>query len=206
MADVFTLPAAAPLPLIEGGPVVDREALHADLLGEGVLAAYLPLAEAAIDGIHVVDDQLVLWPRSAVERAVAVLAVKAAPLTIEEVLDAVGPEMSERSLRQRLYEDERIVRTSRHRVGLRAWGGGEYTGVVSLMREAVATGARPLAEVAEDLARDFDVRPASVATFARAPLFVLDDGMLRLRADTEPFELVDATDRVPGCTGRPRTS
>ena len=198
LADGFALPTAHYLPLVDDGPLLDRVTLHEELLRDGVRPEYLPVAEASLEGVKEVDGALVLWPRSAVDRCLAILTVRGEPMSVEALIDGLGEQMSVRSLRQRLYEDERFVRASKDRIGLRAWGAGEYTTIVSLMRAAVTDGPRPLAHVAEELRRDFDVRPSSVNSYARAPLFVVEDGTLRLRGADEPFEVSEEPQRVSG--------
>lgn len=119
-------------------------------------------------------------------------------MSVEQLIETVGENLSVRSVRQRLYEDPRVVRASRNTVGLTAWGGPAYTSVVDLMRRALADGPRTLADLGATLAEEYDVSPNSVATYSRAPAFVTEGGVVRLRGDQEPFPVRHRPAEVPG--------
>lgn len=195
---VFELPTAGEVPLVGDGPVIDREELLATLRQDGVHEDHLNVAVERIAGVQAVETSLVLWPRSAIERCVAVLAVRGEPMSVEQLIEAVAENLSVRSVRQRLYEDPRVVRASRNTVALAAWGGPSYTSVVDLMRRALADGPLPVADLGASLAEEYDVSPNSVATYSRAPAFVVEGGVVRLRGDHEAYPVRNRPAEIPG--------
>ncbi|GAB2855126.1 AAA domain-containing protein [Nocardioides pacificus] len=194
----FELPTAGEVPLLGDGPVLDRDQLLQTLRQRGVHDDHLDGAVARIPGVQAVDGALVLWPRSAVERCLAVLTVQGEPMSVEQLIEAVGENLSIRSVRQRLYEDPRVVRASRNTVGLAAWGGSVYTSVANLMRRALADGPRTVSDLGAVLAEEYDVSPSSVATYSRAPAFVVEGAVVRLRGDGEPYPVRNRPAEVPG--------
>ncbi|HEY1133263.1 MAG TPA: sigma factor-like helix-turn-helix DNA-binding protein [Nocardioides sp.] len=186
VADGFSLPGIGEVPFLEDGLCVDVEALTADLVGRGVRPAFVDFAIDAIDGLTRADGVVVRWGRSAVDKACALLAARGQAMALVELSAILGG--SERSLRQRLFDDERLTRLSRTTVGLRAWGGEEYGGVVdAMMRRLDEHGELDLAELADDLAAQFDVAPTSVVMYSAAPVFATGGGRIRLRGADEPF-------------------
>jgi very-short-patch-repair endonuclease len=197
--DGFELPDTGDLPLVDGGPEVDRTELESRLVAMGVLDELLDVAVESLDGVQLVDGSLMLWARSKVDQAVSVLASRGGPMSTDEIAEAIGGQVSMRSLRQRLFEDPRIVRTSRTHVGLATWGLPEYTSVVTLMQARLAEGSMSVHELAEALSDDFDVSTASVVLYSRAPVFVLKGAEIALRTAADgPFEPRDAVHTVAG--------
>ena len=195
----FALPSLAEVPLIDGGPLVDEEALRAALTAQGVADRLLSWAIDQIPGLSRVDGHAVLWPGNIVDRSCAVLAVRNTPMSAEELADSIGGGISVRGLRSRLYDDPRVCRVTRTTVGLRSWGGPEYTSIVELMcADLEERGERSLAELASDLASRFDAKTGSVHAYAGAPVFVVEDGLIRLRRQDEPFVPRATPHRIAG--------
>ncbi|MDF2092584.1 sigma factor-like helix-turn-helix DNA-binding protein [Knoellia sp. 3-2P3] len=183
----FQLPKAADLPL-QHGPVIDEGALRDQLVDAGVVPPHLDFAVASIKGVRRLADTLVLWPGNLVDKAHAVLAVRGTPMTPEELAETIGGDFSRAGFRDRLFNAEHIGRVTKTTVGLREWGNAEYTRVADLMvRRLEERGPTPIAQLAAELAAEYDVSTASVHLYAPAPIFVLEAGVLRLRGDEELF-------------------
>lgn len=138
------------------------------------------------------------------DQALRYLEFRGVPLTIEEILEAIGrTDASVRSVRHRLFEHQRIIRVSKTEVGLREWGGEEFTTIPDEMAEEIerAGGRLVLDSLVERLVEAFGVSPTSVRMYAARPMFITDeDGSVRVRAaEDEPYELRDDLSTVAGC-------
>lgn len=182
----WTLPRLDEVPLQEDTWVVDRAELDADLLERGVRAEFLDFAVDSIKGLARVDDAVVRWGASVVDRACALLALHGQPMEVSELHDVLGGSL--RSLRGRLFDDQRITRVSRNGVGLSTWGAEAYDGVVNAMiRRVEDHGELVLDDLAAELAAQFGVSANSVAMYSAAPVFETGAGKIRLRDSVETF-------------------
>ena len=169
------------------------------LVTSGVRRDLVAWAIDSINGVARIDSHLVLWPRSIVEKSFAILAARGTPMSAEELVAAIGDDVSVRSLRQRLYEDPRMIRVTRSTIGLRAWGGEEYTSIVDLMCNMLEErGALELATLSRDLVERFDASPSTVMALSAAPTFVVENGVIRLRRSEESFQPRAAPEQVAG--------
>ena len=131
--------------LFTDGPVKldDAVALVARLgIREDVAERWL----ASVPNLRVLDGHVVPWPRSAGDKAEAVLAVAGEPLTPEEIQRRIGEDYSLVGIRNQLASDERFLRVDRDRYGLRRWGGEEYAGVPEMPEMAAREADRSAAE------------------------------------------------------------
>jgi len=101
----------------------------------------------------------------------------------------LGRDVSERSLTQRLLSDDRVVRVSKKQIGLAKWGLQSYGSITESVARLLAErgGSVDIDEAAETLAQAFELSETSVRTYMEAPMFVVDQGMVRIRRDDEPF-------------------
>ncbi len=191
----FSLPKVQELPfLAPEGVLLEERGARALLRRAGVRRELYDDALEAI-GLRRVDRVWVRWGASLVDRAIAILAVRQEPMTADELCTILESD-SLRSLRNRVQTHPLAQRVTRTTVGLRSWGRPEYTSVAQLMLDTLeeAGGSLPVRTVAERLHEVFDVRPGTVNAFSSAPVFVLEDGVLRRRGADEPYE-VDADPR-----------
>jgi len=194
----FTLPSVGDLPTLPDLPILDEELITRRLIAAGVLPELVEWTLDSVKGVGRVDGRAVLWPGNIVDKSYAVLAVRDRQMTPDELAAAIGGGVNVRGLRHRLYEDPRLCRVTRHHVGLAAWGGEAYTSVVDLMCARLDDGARPVAQLAQELADEFGVSTASVSMYAAAPVFLLEGGTVSLRPDDRPFVPRDTPHLVPG--------
>jgi hypothetical protein len=147
------------------------------------------LAEAT--ALHRVDGGWLRWDGTIVEKLIRLLAHRGRPATPEELLAESGEPHSPQTVRNGIFEDPRVVRVDRDgRLALRDWGVEGYAGLVEAMCREVesAGGAVRLGELATALAERYAVREQSVHAYATAPMFVIEDGLLRLRRPDEPWQ------------------
>ena len=164
---------------------VVAEALHAN----GVAVDLVDDLIVAAGGYRRLESKLVRWDRTYAGRAAAVLAVTNRPMSASEILDHLGSG-SLRSLRNVLNGDPIFIRLGKDRFGLREWGGDEYHGVVpAMIQRLTERGAMPVEDLAAELANAFGVSPNSISMNATIhPAFVIEDGMVRMRREDEPYE------------------
>ena len=150
-------------------------------------------------------DILAVWTGSVVDKCVALLAVRGTPADVPMLVDEVGEGHGVNSTRNRFFEDERLIRVSRSEWASRQWGSEEYTGIADEIGQRIEEhgGQARLSELVEELVAVFGVRDTSVRVYAEAPMFVIEDGWVRLRRDDEPY-LVE--DPLSGCQGVYRSS
>lgn len=201
VAKVFELPEEHELD-VEAG-VVDLSDLAFQLVSRGVREQFVDAAIASLPGFEWVGELLVTRSRNFVDRAVIVINQHGEPMDVEELRQRAAPSASCRGFRQRVFEDERFVRTSRNDVALAAWGYEEYRTVSEAMSSAVQAGPWELDDLADDLAERFGVSPNSVRMYAYAPVFRVRDGMLELRPSDDPYVPRDSLASVQGLFGDP---
>lgn len=147
-----------------------------------------------------INSKLVYWSTSMNDHAVAVLEANERLMTMDEIHDQVGFERNPRSLGNSVQADSRIRRRGKELYGLDTWGGEEYEGIETELRQAVerAGGRVNLEETISRFVREFDVSENSVRSYASSRVFVRDpDGMLRFREaeDVSPDQNLSV---VPG--------
>lgn len=191
------LPSESDLKFIEPeGVLLDEEHARAALSDRGVREAHQDDALEAL-GLRNVDGIWVRWPRSFVERSIALLALRGEPMSADD-LAALAGSTSVRSVRQRLQDDPRVQRATRDTLGLRSWAIPEYTGVADLMLKVIAErgGSLPVDELVAHLERTYQVKPATALAYTAAPAFVLEAGMVRARGRSEPYPVSLDVSRV----------
>lgn len=182
------LPDLAELPTVADTDfVVDEYELVERLHALGVLEQHIEFALSSITGVSRVDGQLVRWSGSIVDKAVAVLEVRDEPQHIDQLISAAYGEGGSRSARNRIFEDPRFMRVTKNKVGLQRWGGSRYSGVAELMLERLASGPMDLDELADELAKRYEIAPASVRMYAGAPAFKSTGDVVALRSPRDPY-------------------
>jgi hypothetical protein len=123
------------------------------------------------------------------DKAEVLLGILKRPATADEVNDLIGEGHNVRSIRSRLLDDDRFVRTDRFRMGLRRWGLEEYTGIVDEIEEEIGRhgGEADVNDLVRTLAGQFDLRSGSVVSYTTVPRFVVDNGRIHVRRASEPF-------------------
>lgn len=143
----------------------------------------------AFTKIRHIGQSLIVWSGSVADKCAALLAVRGVPTDAETLVREIGEGHSARGARQRLFEDARFMRVSKSDWALRSWAVEEYTGIADEIAQRVNEqgGRASLSELMDEMAQLFKVSKLSVRAYAQAPMFVLEDGWVRLRRDDEPF-------------------
>lgn len=155
-------------------------------------------------GIIMYRDHAIIG-RAQNDRAVAVLSIEGHPLTTEEIAERIGAGNA-RSMRNRLADDERIMRVDVTSWGLRDWNLEEYSGIRQEIRERIERngGSVKLDDLVQELCSQFSISSRSVMTYAASLPFLSSHGVVTL-ADEERYDVPDANPydvarmfRIPG--------
>lgn len=189
---VFARDGAPPAPQL-------HQALEQSGMTPGSAAAY---ASSHLQ-VRRYGGKYVPWGDTAAVRAEAVLHMRGTPATVGEILSAIGADIdqTEGSLKALLYKEDRFIRTSRLRWGLRAWDVEEYSGIVDAIGARIdrAGGSIPVDELTADVLASFpDVAEASVIAYTHTLAFVIKDGIIRRRKSGDRWPKVPDLNRVRG--------
>jgi sigma-70-like protein len=170
------------------------------LTAEGVRPAFHDAWLERSGRFRRIGSTLVVWSGSVVDKSVAILALRGKPADAETLVAEIGEGHSPRTAQNGFLADPRLVRVGRSEWGLRSWNLEEYSGITDEIAQRIqaAGGRTRLDDVADELVRQFGVRRASVRVYAEAPMFVVEDGWVRLRGDEEPFEIEE---HIASCKG-----
>lgn len=128
------------------------------------------------------DGEHILAASNHQDRAIGVLSLAGTPLSVEDIVAALGMEINPRSLANQLSTNDRVARVGSNLYALKAWGLEEYASINSWITgriEASETGSVPLEELIAD-APSFNVSENSVRAYAAGSDFELIDGMVTL--------------------------
>lgn len=150
-------------------------------------------------GMRDLRRSVIEWPRTIGGRVLSLMRLRQAPLSPDELLADLGPEVGIRSLRAVLSSREEFVRIERSKWGLRAWGLPEYAGIASIISEELSQNGPSLRidELAARLSVAWGVAESSVIALCNAPRFVVEHGLVRHRRDDDPFPV--STDLSRAC-------
>jgi len=150
-------------------------------------------------GMRDLRRSVIEWPRTLGGRVLSLMRLRQAPLSPDQLLADLGPEVGIRSLRAVLSSREEFVRIERSKWGLRAWGLPEYAGIASAISEELSQNGPSLRidELATRLSAAWGIAENSVIALCNAPRFVVEHGMVRLRRDDDPFPV--STDLSQAC-------
>ncbi|QDY79484.1 sigma factor-like helix-turn-helix DNA-binding protein [Streptomyces qinzhouensis] len=139
----------------------------------GVRGEVLADWAAEIGRFQVRDGRLLYWGRTVNDRAAAVLALRGAPMSMEDIHEELADGTVISSMRNQIWTDERFLRLDRNLYGLRVWGGEEYLGIREMIAREIANagGEAEVAAIAEAISTRFDVSAASVRTNLGGPGF-----------------------------------
>ena len=145
-------------------------------------------------------DVWVCWSGTVLDKAEIVLNILNRPADSVEIVDRIGEGHTERSVRGRLFQDDRFLRVGKREWALATWGLEEYSGIAQEILERIERdgGSTPLEPLVHELVGTFGVSETSVRTYAEAPKFVLSDGYVRLRRSDEGHSVDQRVESVRG--------
>ena len=136
------------------------------------------------------NGRLVRWDGSIGDKLVIALADIGRPTTIEALLEYVHEDRAKFSAFNALALDPRAVRISRKEWALVSWGLSEYSGIAMSIRQVLVHEGKPIPieNIVTRLQKDSGLKEGSVRAYCQAPMFVSEDGTIRLRRNDEPYE------------------
>jgi hypothetical protein len=161
----------------------------------GVAAPDYDAALSLLGTFRRFGDTLAVWKGSVVDKAVRVLAILGRPATPAEILEVIAEGHAERSLRNRLFDDPRLMRVSKNRWALRSSDLEEYSGVADEIAEEIERqgGRASLSHLVDVLTSTFGIAEGSVRAYSQTPRFVIESGAVRLRRDDERYAVAVAS-------------
>ncbi|MCY3994474.1 MAG: hypothetical protein OXF50_24845 [Caldilineaceae bacterium] len=133
---------------------------------------------------------LIRWDGSIGDKLISALALIGRPTTIEALLEYVQEDRTRTSALNALSNDPRAVRVSRTKWGLVSWDLPEFSGIAAAIRQLLERQGRPMPidEIVTCLRRELRLRDNSIRAYCQAPMFIVEDGAVRLRRRNEPYE------------------
>ena len=172
-----------------------REVMEDAGLRPRVFAAWL----SQRSGLREIRRSVVEWPLTLGGRVESLMRLRGSPLSPDELLADLGPEVNVRSLKTRLSSSEQFVRVGLSKWGLRRWGLPEYGGIAAAISEELSKNgpSLPIDELATRLPAAWGIAENSVISLCNAPRFVVENRMVRHRRDDETFPV--STDLSQAC-------
>jgi len=144
----------------------------------------------ARDGkIRNLNGRLVRWDGSIRDKLVIGLTEIGRPATIEELLDYIQENRTKSSIANALSIDSRAVKVGRQEWALESWGLSEYSSIAMSIRNVLKSQEHltSIEDVVRRLMKDLELKENSIRAYCQAPMFILENGAIRLRRDDEPF-------------------
>lgn len=186
-------------------PAVTVDALHAALVAAGIPPRVLPaVAAGLLEQLPVrrFGDVYVRWSPWPAEQITAVLHAYGEPLTPAEILKHLGDTtLTEATVRNALANKPIFQRTARGTWGLRSWGMREYRGLADELGQRIdaSGGVMPVAQLMAVMKHDFpEASEVSLEMYTQTLAFVIDDGMIRRRIESDPWPAVRHWNTVAG--------
>ncbi len=139
--------------------------------------------------VRELNGHLVRWDVGALDKLAFALFDLGRAATIEELINHIGWNGSVWTLNYRISNDSRFARANKKEWALASWGMPEYSGIVGTIRSILEDAGQPMPviNVIKSLSNDFNVLETSALSYCYAPMFVMDDGWIRLRSLNEPW-------------------
>lgn len=173
---------------LQTGPA-DYPVIQSVYQEHGIRSEFIDALANANPKLNRVSDTY-FWGRPTwANRTAAVLRQAGEPLTLEEIAASLGADSDTRSLRNALAQSDEILKVDTRRFGLPEWGYSEYTGVSDAIAAVLEEhgGLAEFADLIPEVAERTGAREQSIRMYGQAPRFVLAEGQIRFRRESEPF-------------------
>ena len=184
----------APLALlaaVDSNPSVTRGDLVATLVELGLRGDAAEAILASETRLRQFGTRWVRWTGNAVDKAEIVLRLSGEPLTSDEVTDRIGEGHSKGTVQNGMSVDDRFVRASRRTWGLREWGIEEYSGIVEEILERIERdgGSSDVRALTNEVTTTFGVAENSIQLYLGTLAFIVNDGRVRRRTESDPWPI-----------------
>ena len=139
--------------------------------------------------IRKLNGRLIRWDGSIGDKLVIALTDLGRPASIEALLENIQENRAKTSAANALSIDPRAVRISRKEWALASWGLSKYSSIAMSIRHVLKSQGHPTSveDVVTRLMKDLGLRENSIRAYCQAPMFILENGAIRLRRDDEPY-------------------
>ena len=139
--------------------------------------------------IRKLGDSLVRWDGSIGDKLVIALADIGRPATIEDLLEYIQENRAKTSAANALSIDPRAKKASQKEWALASWGLTEYSSIAMSIRDFLKSQEYPtsIEDVVTGLMKDLGLKESSTRAYCQAPMFIIENGEIRLRRDDEPY-------------------
>jgi hypothetical protein len=153
-----------------------------------------------VSGLRIEGDFVLRWENNVVDKCIAILEMTGKAATVDDLVERIGQGNNPRGVRDRLFQDPRVIRVDKYRFALREWGLEEYTGIAEEMAQRIAQagGEADLNSIVKELVTTFGVAAGSVRAYADAPMFIRSGSRVRMRDSHE--SIPDSAD-LSACRG-----
>ncbi len=145
--------------------------------------------------IRYINDQYVRWNTNVGDKLAFALFDIGRPCRLDELIAHIGWQGARGTCQNAARNDRRIIRSSPSQYSLRSWNIGSYSSIAAAIRGVLidAEGPVHMSDLVRRIANDKDIKESSVRSYCSAPMFVQQDGWVRLRSNNEPFEYSSVT-------------
>ena len=133
------------------------------------------------------------WDGPISDKLAFVLDELGEPATAADLLSLAEEDRAVKSTKNALAQDDRFVRADRTRWALASWGLPEYEGIAATIGRLLEEAGQPMrvSDVVDRLTADFGIAANSARIYCNAAMFVVEDGLIRLRGEREPYSYKD---------------
>lgn len=145
-----------------------------------------------------INGHLVRWDTRVQDKLAFALFDLGVPSIVETLADYIrsyGWQGSTLTVLNSMSSDSRFVRTSKSEWALASWSMPAYEGIASSIHDLLKTEGKPMRsdDVVKRLVNEFSLSESSVVSYLYAPMFVFDEGWVRLRRIDEPYQYPNGT-------------
>ena len=139
--------------------------------------------------IRSINGHLVRWDTNVTDKLAFALFDIGHPCSIDSLMSHVGWQGSRGTAINGISGDDRFVRVNRSDWALKSWGFPSYSSIAMSIRSVLLSEGKPMqiSDVMDRLVDDLNVNRYSVYSYLFAPMFVMDNGWVRIRGDDEPY-------------------
>lgn len=151
------------------------------------------LVLSRIPNLGMILNRWVLVKTRHADRAAQLLAILGRPASGEELFNYLDITGNIRGFLNAIQADERIVRITKDKYALLNWGDSSYVGICDAIEKHLEGHSAPMEieHLASVISEKYEVSKSSVKTYCSAPMFVIENGFVRIRAEHEGFDFND---------------
>jgi hypothetical protein len=134
------------------------------LIKLGMDQSYLDTWIFDYSGSIKIQDKIILKHKNIIDKCVAILSILGSPMTIRDLLIESGETANCNSVKNRFFDDDRLIRVNKNQWALKNWGLEEYSGIVDAIERSIKnnSGEISLTVLIEELAPLYNISEQSI--------------------------------------------